>query len=76
MSVSEPSAGFGKGFAEVAHNEVDGATVCIADEASKGVATRVVGEAGMVVVVKGAQALVACHMESEALGNLLNRDGA
>ena len=76
MSVSKPSAGFGEGFAEVAHNEVDGATVGIADEASKGVATRVVGEAGMVVVVKGTQALVACHVESEALGNLLNRDGA
>ena len=54
MSVSKPSAGFGEGFAEVAHDEVDGATVGIADEASKGVATRVVGEAGMVVVVKGA----------------------
>ena len=54
MSVSEPSAGFGEGFAEVAHNEVDGATVGIAGEASKGVAARVVGGAGMVVVVNGA----------------------
>ena len=69
MAVGEPSAGIGERFAEVAHHEVDSAAVGIADEATVGVATDVVGEAGVVVVVERAETLVTCDAKAKALGN-------
>ena len=71
VAVGEPSAGVGERFAEVSHHEVDGAAVCVACEASVGVGARVEREAGMVVVVEGAEALVPRDVQSDALGHSL-----
>ena len=43
-AVGEPGAGFGEGFVEEVHDEVDGAAVGVADEAAVGVAAGVEGE--------------------------------
>ena len=75
-AVGKPLAGFGEGLAEVAHHEVYGASVGSADEAAEGVASAVVGEAGMVVVVEGAEALVAVYVEPEPFGYALNGERA
>ena len=69
MTVGKPSAGVGERFAEVAHYEVDGAAVGIADETAESVAADVVGETGVVVVVERAEALVTCDAKAKALGN-------
>ena len=68
MTVGKPSAGFGERLAEVAHHEVDGAAAGIADEAAEGVAPAVEGEAGVMVVVERAEALVASDAEAKTLG--------
>ena len=52
--VSKPSAGIGKGLVQSIHHEVDGAAMCVAGEASVGVATGVECQTGVVVVVEGA----------------------
>ena len=69
MIAGKPSTGLEERFAEVTHHEVDGAAVGIADEAAEGVAATIVGEAGVMVVVERAEALVACDAEAKALGN-------
>ena len=51
--ISQPSAGIGKGLVQSIHHEVDGAAMCVAGEASVGVATGVECQTGVVVVVKG-----------------------
>ena len=69
--ISQPSAGIGKGLVQSVHHEVDGAAVCVACEASVGVGARVERQAGVVVVVEGAEALVPRDVQSDALGHSL-----
>ena len=75
-AVGQPSAGFGERLAQEAHDQVDGAAVGIAHEAAEGTTAHAVGQAGMVVVVEGAQALVARDVQPQALGHILDGEGA
>ncbi len=73
VAVGEPPAGLGEVYVQQAHHEVDGAHGGVhADEAPAGVAPGVEGEAGVVVVVEGAECLVAGDTQSEPPGDLLN----
>ena len=75
-AVGKPPAGLGERLAQEAHDQVDGAAVGIAHEAAESAPARAEGEAGMVVVVEGAQALVACDVQPQALGHILDGEGA
>ena len=75
-AVGKPSAGFLEVLVQGVHHEVDGAAVGIADEATEGVATDVVGETGVMVVVEWAETLVTCDAKAKALGNEFYGEGA
>ena len=72
----EPAAGFFEVVVEVAHHEVDGAAVVVADEAPVGVLPWVEGKTGVVVVVEGAERLVAEDLEPEAFRDPLDGEVA
>nr|WP_294742412.1 hypothetical protein [Prevotella sp.] len=58
----------------MSHHEVDGSHAFLhAHEASAGVAPGVVDEAGVMIVVERAEALVPRHAQSYSLGDPLNR---
>ena len=67
----QPSAGLGKGHSQPPHHEVDGSAPRPAGEAAEGVAARVERQARAVVVVEGAEALVALDVEPHPLRHLL-----
>lgn len=67
----QPSAGLGEGHPQPPHHEVDGAAPRPAGEATEGVAARVERQARAVVVVEGAEALVALDVEPHPLRHLL-----
>lgn len=67
----QPSAGLGKGHSQPPHHEVDRAALCPTGEATEGVAPRVERQARAMVVVEGAEALVAYHVEPHPLRHLL-----
>ena len=67
----QPSAGLGKGHPQPPHHEVDRAALRPAGEAAEGVAARVERQARAVVVVEGAEALVALDAEPHPLRHLL-----
>lgn len=67
----QPSAGLGEGHSQPPHHEVDRAAPCPAGEATEGVAARVERQARAVVVVEGAEALVALDVEPRPLRHLL-----
>lgn len=67
----QPSAGLGEGHSQPPHHEVDGAAPRPAGEATEGVAARVERQARAVVVVEGAEALVALDAEPHPLRHLL-----
>ena len=52
--ISQPSTSVWKGLVQSVHHEVDGAAMCVAGEASVGVATGVECQTGVMVVVEGA----------------------
>nr|WP_294829182.1 hypothetical protein [Prevotella sp.] len=57
----------------MSHHEVDGShTLLHAHEASAGVPLSVVDEAGVMIVVERAEALVPRHAQSYSLGDPLN----
>ena len=68
VTVGKPLAGFPEAFAQQVHGEVYLVAVGSAGIAAEGVAPQVEGEAGVVVVVVGAEALVACDAETKTLG--------
>lgn len=67
----QPSAGFGEGHPQPPHHEVDRAAPRPAGEATEGVAARVERQARAMVVVEGAEALVALDVEPHPLRHLL-----
>lgn len=67
----QPSAGLGKGHPQPPHHEVDGSALRPAGEATEGVAPRVERQARAMVVVEGAEALVALDVEPHPLRHLL-----
>lgn len=67
----QPSAGLGKGHSQAPHHEVDRAALRPTGEATEGVAPRVERQARAMVVVEGAEALVAHHVEPHPLRHLL-----
>ena len=67
----QPSAGLGKGHPQPPHHEVDRAAPRPAGEATEGVAARVERQARAMVVVEGAEALVALDVEPHPLRHLL-----
>lgn len=67
----QPSAGLGEGHPQPPHHEVDRAAPCPAGEATEGVAARVERQARAMVVVEGAEALVALDVEPHPLRHLL-----
>lgn len=67
----QPSAGLGKGHPQPPHHEVDRSALRPAGEAAEGVAARVERQARAMVVVEGAEALVAHHVEPHPLRHLL-----
>ena len=67
----QPSAGLGEGHPQPPHHEVDRAAPRPAGEATEGVAARVVRQARAMVVVEGAEALVALDVEPHPLRHLL-----
>ena len=67
----QPSAGLGEGHPQPPHHEVDGSAPRPAGEAAEGVAARVERQARAVVVVEGAEALVALDAEPHPLRHLL-----
>ena len=67
----QPSACIGKRHAQPVHHEVDGAAMGAAGEAAVGVGAGAECQAGVMVVVEGAEALVASHAEPEALCHCL-----
>lgn len=67
----QPSAGLGEGHLQPPHHEVDRAAPRPAGEATEGVAARVERQARAVVVVEGAEALVALDVEPRPLRHLL-----
>lgn len=67
----QPSAGLGEGHPQPPHHEVDRAAPRPAGEATEGVAARVERQARAVVVVEGAEALVALDVEPRPLRHLL-----
>ena len=73
-AVGEPLAGFGEGFVEEVHDEVDGAAVGVADEAAVGVFSHVEGEGGVMVGVEGAEGFVGSDVEAEAGGDFFDGD--
>ena len=75
-AVGKPPAGLGERLAQEAHDQVDGAAVGIAHEAAEGTTAHAVGQAGMVVVVEGAQTLVARDVQPQALGHVLDGERA
>lgn len=66
----QPSAGLGEGHPQP-HHEVDGSAPRPAGEAAEGVAARVERQARAMVVVEGAEALVALDVEPHPLRHLL-----
>lgn len=75
-AVGEPRAGFGEGFVEEVHDEVDGAAVGVADEAAVAVPSHVEGEWGVVVGVEGAEGFVGSDVEAQAGRDLLDGEGS
>lgn len=67
----QPSAGLGEGHPQPPHHEVDRAAPRPAGEATEGVAARVERQARAVVVVEGAEVLVALDVEPRPLRHLL-----
>lgn len=67
----QPSAGLGEGHLQPPHHEVDRAAPRPAGEATEGVAARVERQARAMVVVEGAEALVALDAEPHPLRHLL-----
>lgn len=67
----QPSAGLGEGHPQPPHHEVDRASPRPAGEAAEGVAARVERQARAMVVVEGAEALVALDVEPYPLRHLL-----
>lgn len=67
----QPSAGLGEGHPQPPHHEVDGSAPRPAGEATEGVAARVERQARAMVVVEGAEALVALDAEPHPLRHLL-----
>lgn len=67
----QPSAGLGEGHPQPPHHEVDGSALRPAGEATEGVAPRVERQARAMVVVEGAEALVALDVEPHPLRHLL-----
>ena len=67
----QPSAGLGEGHPQPPHHEVDRAAPRPAGEAAEGVAARVERQARAMVVVEGAEALVALDVEPHPLRHLL-----
>ena len=67
----QPSAGLGEGHPQPPHHEVDRAAPRPAGEATEGVAARVERQARAMVVVEGAEALVALDAEPHPLRHLL-----
>ena len=67
----QPSAGLGEGHSQPPHHEVDRAAPRPAGEATEGVAARVERQARAMVVVEGAEALVALDVEPHPLRHLL-----
>lgn len=67
----QPSAGLGEGHPQPPHHEVDGSALRPAGEAAEGVAARVERQARAMVVVEGAEALVALDAEPHPLRHLL-----
>ena len=67
----QPSAGLGEGHPQPPHHEVDRASPRSAGEATEGVAARVERQARAMVVVEGAEALVALDVEPHPLRHLL-----
>lgn len=67
----QPSAGLGEGHPQPPHHEVDRAAPRPAGEATEGVAARVERQARAMVVVEGAEALVALDVEPHPLRHLL-----
>ena len=74
--VGEPGAGLAEVLVECLHNEVDGAAVGVADEATVGVASGVEGEGGVVVVVEGTEGFVSDDLESQPFRDLLDGEVA
>lgn len=67
----QPLAGLGEGHPQPPHHEVDGSAPRPAGEATEGVAPRVERQARAMVVVEGAEALVALDVEPHPLRHLL-----
>ena len=74
--VGEPGAGLAEVLVECLHNEVDGAAVSIADEATVGVASGVEGEGGVVVVVEWTGGFVSDDLEPHPFRDLLDGEVA
>lgn len=73
VGVGKPLARLRKVEPEVSHHEVDGTHALLhAHEASAGVPPGVVDEAGVMIVVERAEALVPRHAQSYSLGDPLN----
>ena len=73
VGVGKPLARLREVESEVSHHEVDGSHALLhAHKASAGVPLNVVDEAGVMIVVEGAQTLVPRHAQSHSLGDPLN----
>ena len=73
VGVGKPLARLREVESEVSHHEVNGSHALLhAHEASAGVPLSVVDEAGVMIVVEGAQTLVPRHAQSHSLGDPLN----
>lgn len=73
VGVGKPLARLREVEPEVSHHEVDGSHALLhAHKASAGVASGVVDEAGVMIVVERAEALVPRHAQSYSLGDPLN----
>lgn len=65
--ISQPTASVGKVLVQMTHHEVDGAAMCVAGEAAVSVPSHVECQAGMMVVMEGAEALVPRHAQPQPL---------
>ncbi|EJW94897.1 hypothetical protein EVA_16995 [gut metagenome] len=72
LGVHQPLAGLGEAHPEPPHHEVDRSAPRPAGEAAEGVGARVERQARVVVVVEGAEALVALDAEPHPLRHLLD----
>ena len=70
--ISQPTASVWKVLVQMTHHEVDGAAMCVAGEATVSVTSHVECQAGMMVVMEGAEALVPRHTQPQPLRHPLH----